>query len=84
MRSVQTDFHTGGRPFGIKLEDRRPHTYLVGKTGTGKSTLIKNMVLQDIAHGHALALAPHGDLVERVLDLNPWRSACSDSILQHP
>lgn len=53
--------------FGIKEYDRFSHIYIIGKTGTGKSTLIENMVLQDIAHGRGCALIdPHGDLVSRV------------------
>jgi type IV secretory pathway TraG/TraD family ATPase VirD4 len=54
--------------FGVKQADRRFHMYVVGKTGTGKSTLLKTMVLQDVASGRGLALFdPHGDLVEEVL-----------------
>ena len=44
------------QPFGIKDEDRRSHIYIVGKTGTGKSTLIKTLVLSDINKGKGLAL----------------------------
>lgn len=56
------------RRFGVKLSDRRFHTYMVGKTGTGKSTLLKTMILQDVKAGRGLALLdPHGDLVEEVL-----------------
>jgi hypothetical protein len=68
----KTNYRNRGKPFGIKVEDRRLHTYIIGKTGTGKSTLIQNMVLQDIQHGHGLVLMdPHGDLVERVLERVP-------------
>src|SRR5688572_19714783 len=60
------------RKFGIKQADRRSHMYVIGKTGTGKSTLLKTMVLQDIKNGRGLALLePHGDLVREVLDLVP-------------
>jgi type IV secretory pathway TraG/TraD family ATPase VirD4 len=53
--------------FGLKPADRFSHTYVIGKTGTGKSTLIENMVLQDLECGHGLALIdPHGDLALRV------------------
>lgn len=55
------------RPFGIKHADRRSHMYIAGKTGTGKSTLLKAMVLQDVSAGRGLALLdPHGDFVEEV------------------
>jgi len=53
--------------FGIKTEDRFLHIYVIGKTGTGKSTLLETMALQDLALGNGFALIdPHGDLVERV------------------
>ncbi len=46
--------------------------YLVGKTGMGKSTMISNMALSDLKKGEGLCLLdPHGDLVERVLELLP-------------
>ena len=54
--------------FGLRQSDRRFHMYLVGKTGTGKSTLLKTMVLQDVLNGRGVALFdPHADLVEEVL-----------------
>lgn len=46
--------------------------YVIGKTGTGKSTLLKNLIAADIRNGNGLALIdPHGDLAEDVLDLVP-------------
>jgi Type IV secretion-system coupling protein DNA-binding domain len=55
------------RLFGIPNEDRRAHIYMLGKTGTGKSTLMEFMLRQDVARGRGLALLdPHGDLVNRV------------------
>lgn len=54
------------RRFGIKCEDRFLHAYIVGKTGTGKSTLIGNMAAEDLQAGKGFVLIdPHGDLVER-------------------
>jgi type IV secretory pathway VirB4 component len=48
--------------------------YIIGKTGTGKSTLIENMVISDIKEGQGLALIDtHGDLVENVLHFVPKR-----------
>lgn len=70
----QTNYRNVRRRFGIKPEDRRRHTYIVGKTGMGKSTLLLNCVVQDIRGGNGVAvLDPHGDLVERVLDYVPPR-----------
>lgn len=67
-----TDYRSTHIPFGIKKEDRRRHMYILGKTGTGKSTLIKNMIAGDIIDGEGFAfLDPHGDAVEEILDLIP-------------
>lgn len=58
------------RPFGLRPSDRRAHMYVVGKTGTGKSSLLETMIRQDVLAGNGLALFdPHGDLAER---LNAW------------
>lgn len=67
-----TDYRNIHIPFGIKEADRRRHMYLLGKTGTGKSTLLKNMIIGDIMDGKGLAvLDPHGDLVEEILNIIP-------------
>ncbi len=56
----------------INLNDRRRHMYIVGKTGSGKTTFLQRMILQDIYNGHGLAfLDPHGDAAEYVLDRIP-------------
>jgi type IV secretory pathway VirB4 component len=55
------------RAFGMKHEDRFAHVYLLGRTGTGKTTLIETMALQDIHAGRGLCVIdPHGDLVARL------------------
>ena len=67
-----TNFRQQQRKFGIKLDDRRRHMYIIGKSGTGKSVLQENMIFTDIRAGNGLAVVdPHGDLVEKVLDLVP-------------
>ncbi len=67
-----TNFRNGQHKFGIKLDDRRRHMYIIGKSGTGKSVLLENMIYADIRAGHGLAVVdPHGDLVEKILDLVP-------------
>jgi hypothetical protein len=65
---AETNFRNDRRRFGIRRADRRAHMYIIGKTGTGKSTLIANLARQDAMHGAGFALLdPHGDLVEQVL-----------------
>ena len=60
------------KTFGIKHFDRRRHFYVVGKSGTGKSTLIANMAINDIRNGQGLAIVdPHGDLCDILLDYIP-------------
>lgn len=67
-----TNFRNLKKKFGIKPDDRRRHMYIIGKTGMGKSTLIENMVIQDIRNGKGVALVdPLGDLVERILKFIP-------------
>lgn len=58
----------------IRLDenDRRRHMYLVGQTGTGKSTLLKNLALQDMLNGRGFAfIDPHGDVAEELLSMVP-------------
>src|SRR5258706_3945957 len=63
-------------PFGISAADRRQHLYAIGKTGTGKTTLLCNLICQDIERGHGVGVIdPHGDLAEELLDrIPPWRT----------
>ena len=69
---AQTTFRERFAKFGIKRLDRRQHMYLVGKTGTGKTTVFKNMIVQDMQNGEGVAvLDPHGDLVRELLDFVP-------------
>lgn len=54
--------------FGIRQADRLQHLYVVGKTGTGKSSLLETLALQDMRAGRGLAVIdPHGDLAERLV-----------------
>jgi hypothetical protein len=65
-------FRKEERPVYISEDDRRRHVYVVGQTGTGKSTLLKNMAISDVVSGKGLAVIdPHGDFIEDVLDLIP-------------
>ncbi|MEK7507489.1 MAG: type IV secretion system DNA-binding domain-containing protein [Patescibacteria group bacterium] len=68
----RTDFRNKDRLFGIKRNDRRQHVYVVGKTGTGKSALLNNFIVQDIMNGEGVCVVdPHGELVEGVLKKIP-------------
>lgn len=63
----RTNTARNDRNFGIRLTDRRSHIAIVGKTGTGKSSLLESLISQDIAAGRGCALLdPHGDLARRV------------------
>lgn len=68
----ETNFRNMRRKFGIKLDDRRRHFYLVGKTGMGKTEMLKNMAVQDIQNGHGVGFVdPHGEAAEELLDFVP-------------
>ncbi|MCW5976496.1 MAG: type IV secretion system DNA-binding domain-containing protein [Bryobacteraceae bacterium] len=65
-------------------ESRVRHTYVIGASGTGKSTLLLNMIVQDIENGEGLAvLDPHGDLIDQVLGYIP-ESRHADVLLFDP
>lgn len=69
---ARTNYRNSRRLFGIKRKDRRQHMYVVGKTGTGKSALLFNMISQDIANGEGVCVVdPHGELVEGILKMIP-------------
>lgn len=69
---ANTEFKNKMTNFGLKRKDRRKHTYIIGKTGAGKSTLIANMVINDIRNNEGVAVIdPHGDLTEIILDYIP-------------
>ena len=62
--------------FSLSSADRRHHVYVVGKSGTGKTTLLRNMILQDIEAGRGVGLIdPHGDLALDILDHIPRHRA---------
>lgn len=70
---AKTNFRNQSISFGIKQADRRAHLYLIGKTGTGKSTLLETLMRSDISSGRGLALLdPHGDLVKKIKANLPW------------
>lgn len=78
-RSISFLGKTNARPphrlFGIRQPDRLHHIYIIGKTGTGKSTLLETLARQDLENGRGFALVdPHGDLAERLAIYGQSRS----------
>jgi len=68
----------------LSVDQRLRHVHIIGKTGTGKSTLLLNMIKQDIEGGRGVAvLDPHGDLVEKIEEIVPERRL-DDVILFDP
>ncbi|MDP3970287.1 MAG: type IV secretion system DNA-binding domain-containing protein [bacterium] len=81
---AETNFRNMRRKFGIKPDDRRRHMYVVGKTGMGKSTLLENMIIDDIRKGRGVAVVdPHGDLAEQILAFIP-KTRINDVIYFNP
>lgn len=64
------------RSIFIGDDDRRRHLYIIGKTGTGKSQLLEELVIQDVKAGKGLAVIdPHGDLIDGILARIPAERA---------
>ncbi|MEE8381124.1 MAG: type IV secretion system DNA-binding domain-containing protein [Thermodesulfobacteriota bacterium] len=81
---AKTHFKNREAIFGIRTPDRRRHIWTLGKTGTGKSTLIANMAIDDLKKGRGLAVIdPHGDLIEILLDYIP-KNRINDVIYFNP
>lgn len=71
-------------PIYLTDEARRLGTYIIGTTGTGKSTFLQSLILQDIHAGHGVCvLDPHGDLIDDILSGIPW-SRRDDVVLFDP
>jgi hypothetical protein len=65
-------FRGSKKPIRLAHEDRQRHMYVVGQTGTGKSTFLENLALQDMLNGNGFAFVdPHGDTAERLLAMVP-------------
>ncbi len=83
-------FRGAKKPIRLALQDRQRHMYVVGQTGTGKSTFLENLALQDMLSGGGFAFVdPHGDTAERLLAMVP-KERTEDVIyfspgdMQHP
>ncbi|MFH1938016.1 MAG: type IV secretion system DNA-binding domain-containing protein [Patescibacteria group bacterium] len=69
---AKTNFRNQQQTFGIKSYDRRQHMYVVGKTGVGKTVLLRNLAMQDIQAGRGICIIdPHGEFVEEVVSKIP-------------
>jgi Type IV secretion-system coupling protein DNA-binding domain len=74
----------GDTPFSFTLADRRHHTYIIGKTGVGKSTLLLNTICEDIRAGRGVGVIdPHGPLAREVLNCVP-KSRTEDVVYFDP
>src|SRR5580693_8077145 len=77
---------TGGQEstFGLSPQDRRHHLYIIGKSGTGKTTLLQNLLMQDICAGNGVGVVdPHGDLARDILNFIP-RNRIEDVVYFNP
>jgi hypothetical protein len=80
----QTNFRDKTTNFGIKLRDRNQHMYIIGQTGTGKSTIMKIQALDDIKEGRGLAIVdPHGEFIDTILDYIP-ENRIKDVVILNP
>lgn len=84
LQPLQLGTRTLGNQVLLGSEERRRHLYVIGQTGTGKSTLLLNLIAQDLVAGQGLALLdPHGDLAEAVLHHIP-RGRSNDLVYINP
>jgi type IV secretory pathway TraG/TraD family ATPase VirD4 len=80
----QTEYRNKVRKVGVKKIDRMRHTYMIGKTGAGKTTLYQNMALQDINAGRGVCFVdPHGEAIEFLLERIP-KERIEDVVLFDP
>lgn len=81
---AQNEYGETVTSIGLTLEERRRHMYVIGATGTGKTTLLTRMIYHDIFNGKGVAvLDPHGDLAERLLGVIP-KERLNDVIYFNP
>jgi hypothetical protein len=80
----KTNFRNSYHEFGMKMLDRMRHTYVVGKSGTGKSTLLENMAVDDIRQGRGVIIVdPHGEFAEKALSCVP-KERIADVVIIDP
>ena len=80
----ETTFRNQRKKFGVKIDDRRRHIYIIGKTGMGKTVLLVNMAAQDIQAGRGVGIIdPHGEAAEELLDFVP-KNRINDVVYFNP
>src|SRR3989344_3641001 len=68
----KSNFRGSEKIFGIRNKDRFQHIYVIGQTGTGKTSLLRNLAIQDIESGRGVAVVdPHGEFVKSLLAAIP-------------
>ena len=78
------DYDGNNIPIGMTIEQRRKHMYVIGKTGTGKTTLLKSAIYQDMLNGRGLAVFdPHGDMFHELLEIVP-KNRINDVVVFDP
>lgn len=71
---AESNYYSRQVLFGIKQEDRLLHTYIIGKTGTGKTNLLQTQIIQDISFGRGFCVIDvHGDLIKKIYSSIPKR-----------
>lgn len=69
---ARCNFRGSNKLLGVRRADRRQHMYVVGKTGTGKTVFLHNLVIQDIYNGDGVAVVdPHGEFADEILEKIP-------------
>src|SRR3989344_5646881 len=80
----KSNFRGTDKIFGIKNKDRFQHMYVIGQTGTGKTSLLRNLAIQDIEAGRGVAVVdPHGEFVQGLLAAIP-KNRLDDVIYFNP
>src|SRR5437773_4108706 len=76
--------HRDGSLVGISNDVRRKHMAIFGKSGVGKTTLMRNMIVADLLNSNGITVVdPHGSLIEDILQVIP-RSRTNDVIYLNP
>ncbi|MGA1191080.1 MAG: helicase HerA domain-containing protein [Bdellovibrionota bacterium] len=79
-----TIYRSASMPFGLRREDRQRHLFILGKNGTGKSSLLQLLIEEDLRNGKGVGvLDPEGGLIDRILDTIP-EERVKDVILYDP